>query len=43
MDQETKEEKNEEKDKNSDIEILGEDFPHYDLSFKLIVIGNSSN
>ena len=41
MDQETKEEKNEEKDKNSDIEILGEDFPHYDLSFKLIVIGNA--
>ena len=28
---------NEEKD----YEILREDFPHYDLSFKLIVIGNS--
>ena len=28
---------------NLDYEILREDFPNYDLSFKVIVIGNSSN
>ena len=28
---------------NIDYEILREDFPNYDLSFKVIVIGNSSN
>ena len=26
---------------NQDIEILREDYPNYDLSFKIIVIGNS--
>ena len=26
-----------------DYEILKEDFPNYDLSFKVIVIGNSGN
>ena len=31
---------NEEK-KDKDYEILGEDIPNYDLSFKVIVIGNS--
>jgi hypothetical protein len=31
-----------EKDK-IDYEILREDYPNYDLSFKVIVIGNSSN
>ena len=34
--------------KNNDLdsieyEILREDYPNYDLSFKVIVIGNSSN
>ena len=38
----------EETEKNSDsdaldYEILREDYPNYDLSFKVIVIGNSSN
>ena len=28
-------------EKEKDYEILREDFPHYDLSFKLIVIGNA--
>ena len=28
---------------NLDYEILREDFPNYDLSLKVIVIGNSSN
>ena len=28
---------------NKDFEILREDFPNYDLSFKVIVIGNSGN
>jgi hypothetical protein len=27
---------------NNDYEILREDYPNYDLSFKVIVIGNSS-
>ena len=26
-----------------DYELLREDFPNYDLSFKVIVIGNSGN
>ena len=26
-----------------DYEILREDYPNYDLSFKIIVIGNSGN
>ncbi len=39
--EEKKEEKEEEKESNPDYEILREDFPHYDLSFKLIVIGNA--
>ena len=30
-----------EEKKELDYEILREDFPHYDLSFKLIVIGNA--
>jgi len=28
---------------NLNYEILREDYPNYDLSFKVIVIGNSSN
>ena len=31
----------EEENKNSNYEILRADFPTYDLSFKIIVIGNS--
>ena len=27
--------------KNKDYELLGEDHPNYDFSFKIIVIGNS--
>jgi hypothetical protein len=27
---------------NLDYELLREDYPNYDLSFKVIVIGNSS-
>ena len=34
---------NEEDLSQKDYEILREDFPNYDLSFKVIVIGNSSN
>jgi len=36
-------EKEKEKEKSSDkgYEILREDYPNYDLSFKIIVIGNS--
>ena len=30
-------------DKNQDIEILTEEYSSYDLSFKIIVIGNSGN
>ncbi len=30
-------------DKNLDIEILTEEYSSYDLSFKIIVIGNSGN
>ena len=26
---------------NEECEILGDDYPNYDLSYKLIVIGNS--
>ena len=35
----------ENKDENikQDYEILKEDYPNYDLLFKVIVIGNSSN
>ena len=34
----------EEKDiSKKDYQILREDYPNYDLSFKVIVIGNSSN
>ena len=28
-------------DENLDCEIISEDYPTYDLSFKLIVIGNA--
>ena len=34
---------NSEEKKIPDYEILREDYPNYDLSFKVIVIGNSSN
>ena len=34
-------EKTKEENKEEDYEILREDFPHYDLSFKIIVIGNA--
>jgi hypothetical protein len=27
--------------KTKDYELLGEDYPNYDFSFKIIVIGNS--
>ena len=37
---EVNQEKNNE---NKDYEILGEKYPNHDLSFKVIVIGNSSN
>ena len=30
-------------DTEKDYEILREDYPNYDLSFKVIVIGNSGN
>ena len=30
-------------EKNEDIEILTEEYSSYDLSFKIIVIGNSGN
>ena len=39
-------EENQEKEKEKEeepYEILREDFPNYDLSFKIIVIGNSGN
>ena len=29
--------------KNLDYELLSEEYSHYDLSFKIIVIGNSGN
>ena len=29
------------KDEKSDYEILPDDYPKYDLSFKIIIIGNS--
>ena len=38
----TNEEENTDKE-NLQYEILREDYPNYDLSFKVIVIGNSSN
>ena len=38
---EAKEEEKQEGNKELDYEILREDFPNYDLSFKLIVIGNA--
>ena len=38
-DESTKSEENVQKD----YEILGEDCPKYDISFKVIVIGNSGN
>lgn len=34
-------EKEREKEYFEDFEILGDDYPYYDLSFKVIVIGNS--
>ena len=32
-----------EEEGEKDYEILREDYPNYDLSFKIIVIGNSGN
>ena len=32
---------NETNEQEKDYEILGEDCPNYDISFKIIVIGNS--
>ena len=40
--EENKENK-ENKEKEESYEILREDFPNYDLSFKVIVIGDSGN
>ena len=40
MEEEKKENENKEKDK-LDYEILFEDFSYFDLSFKIIVIGDS--
>ncbi len=34
-------ETNSDENKNKDYELLGEDYPNYDFSFKIIVIGNS--
>ena len=39
--EENKEEK--ENQTNEEYEILSEEYPQYDLSFKIIVIGNSGN
>ncbi len=38
-----KEKEKEENDKEKDYILLREDFPNYDFSFKVIVIGNSGN
>ena len=32
-----------EQESKKDYELLKEDYPNYDLSFKVIVIGNSGN
>ena len=40
--EEQKDEANKE-EAETEYEILREDYPNYDLSFKVIVIGNSSN
>ena len=32
-----------EENTKKDYEILGEDYPNHDISFKVIVIGNSGN
>ena len=37
----TQEAENEPKNENNEYEILPDDYPKYDLSFKIIVIGNS--
>ena len=34
---------NNDQNANKEYEILSEDHPNYDLSFKVIVIGNSGN
>jgi hypothetical protein len=39
----TKENQTEDKPSEQDYELLRYDFPNYDLSFKVIVIGNSGN
>ena len=36
-------EKDKSAEKEKDYELLREDYPNYDLSFKVIVIGNSGN
>ena len=44
--EDTQNQTNEEEEKDiskKDYQILREDYPNYDLSFKVIVIGNSSN
>ena len=38
-----KEKEKEENNKEKDYILLREDFPNYDFSFKVIVIGNSGN
>ena len=42
-DDKEKEKEKEENDKEKDYILLREDFPNYDFSFKVIVIGNSGN
>ena len=39
--EEYEQEQEKENQNNKDYEILREDYPNYDLSFKIIVIGNS--
>ena len=39
----SKENQTEDKPSEQDYELLRYDFPNYDLSFKVIVIGNSGN
>ena len=41
-DEEVNQDPNNENDEGKDYKILGEKYPNYDLSFKVIVIGNSS-
>ena len=43
MSTDTDETTSKEENIQKDYEILREDYPNYDLSFKVIVIGNSGN